>query len=90
MLNFKFRNYHHKKVVLELKSLSITANSEKHKETDIEWLKNELQQAKDIISQIQKWIRKYKAEINPSNTSHQVARSSGSTSVSKNDDWIVI
>lgn len=94
--NFKFRNYHYGKVIQALRSLSITENSAKHKEVDIEWLKNELQQAKDIINQIQKWVGKYKAEVNPSyksNTSHQVASTSGSASVSKSereDDWIVL
>lgn len=91
---FKFRNYHYGKVVQALRSLSITENSTKHKEIDIEWLKNELQQAKDIINQIQKWVGKYKAEVNPSynnNTSHQVARSSGSSkSLEREDDWIVL
>ncbi|CAB4422205.1 unnamed protein product [Rhizophagus irregularis] len=86
-LEDELRNYHYGKVIQALRSLSITENSAKHKEVDIEWLKNELQQAKDIINQIQKWVGKYKAEVNPSyksNTSHQVASTSGSASVKLN------
>ncbi|UZO21754.1 uncharacterized protein OCT59_014139 [Rhizophagus irregularis] len=44
----------HKKIEQALKSLSITENSVKHKEIDIKWLKNELQDAKDIINRFQK------------------------------------
>jgi hypothetical protein len=40
-----FRDYHNK-VEQALKSLSITKNSVKHKEIDIKWLENELQEAR--------------------------------------------
>ncbi|GES72918.1 hypothetical protein RCL_jg15567.t2 [Rhizophagus clarus] len=97
-LEDELRNHHYKKVKQVLRLLSITENSEKHKEIDIEWLKNELQQAKDVINQIHKWVVKYRSEINPSynnsnTSSHQVVRSSGSASISRSpeyDDWIVL
>ncbi|GBB94135.1 hypothetical protein RclHR1_00230013 [Rhizophagus clarus] len=65
-LKNELREHHYKKVEESLKSLSITENSAKHKEINIEWLKNELQQAEDIIDQFQKWVDKYEVEVNAS------------------------
>ncbi|RIA87457.1 hypothetical protein C1645_777254, partial [Glomus cerebriforme] len=47
---------HYEKVELALKTLSITENSSKHKKTNIKWLEDELQQAKDIRDQVREWI----------------------------------
>ncbi|CAG8443549.1 12761_t:CDS:2 [Funneliformis caledonium] len=41
-----------------LDSLSIIENMEKHEEADIEWLENELQQAKSVIDKVLEWIEK--------------------------------
>lgn len=53
-----FRYIHDENVKLALRSLSTTESSEKHRETNIEWLENELQQAKDIIGLTREWIEK--------------------------------
>ncbi|RGB41701.1 hypothetical protein C1646_684951, partial [Rhizophagus diaphanus] len=51
------------KVELAVKSLSITKNSSKHKEANIEWLENELHQAEYIIDQVWECINECKVEI---------------------------
>jgi len=51
-----FRYIHYENVKSTLEVLSITENSVKHEEVDIEWLKNELQDAEIIIEQVTKWI----------------------------------
>ncbi|RHZ77262.1 hypothetical protein Glove_183g71 [Diversispora epigaea] len=49
---------HNENVKLSLELLSTTENSEKHKEANIEWLENELGQAKDNIDFVLEWIEK--------------------------------
>ncbi|PKK63431.1 hypothetical protein RhiirC2_855013 [Rhizophagus irregularis] len=51
------------KVELALKSLSITENSSKYKEANIEWLENELHQAEDTIDRVWECIDECKVEI---------------------------
>ncbi|RHZ88682.1 hypothetical protein Glove_21g294 [Diversispora epigaea] len=51
-LEDELKSTHYKNVESALKSLSTTENSEKHKEANIEWLENELQQAKDDIDKV--------------------------------------
>jgi hypothetical protein len=54
-LNF-FRFIYSEDVKLALESLSITENSAKHKEADIDWLKGKLDEANGIINDVKKWI----------------------------------
>ncbi|GBC01012.1 hypothetical protein RclHR1_04030007 [Rhizophagus clarus] len=49
-------------IKLALDSLSITENSVKHKEADIEWLESKLHEANGIIDDVKKWI--VKSELN--------------------------
>ncbi|RHZ88681.1 hypothetical protein Glove_21g295 [Diversispora epigaea] len=51
-LEDELKSTHYWNVESALKSLSTTENSEKHKEANIEWLENELQQAKDDIDKV--------------------------------------
>jgi len=44
--------------MLVLESLSITEDMTKHKEANIEWLKNEIQEANNIIDQVLQWMDK--------------------------------
>ncbi|RIA86766.1 hypothetical protein C1645_778836 [Glomus cerebriforme] len=62
-LENELKDRHYKKVEQALKSLSITENSAKHKETDIKWLKTELQQAEDINNQFKEWKDKYEVAM---------------------------
>ncbi|GBB97473.1 hypothetical protein RclHR1_00030030 [Rhizophagus clarus] len=64
-LEDELRDYH-KKVEQTLKSLSITENSPKLEVINIQWLENELQEAKVTINQFQKLMDKYKFEANSS------------------------
>ncbi|PKY26942.1 hypothetical protein RhiirB3_477272 [Rhizophagus irregularis] len=45
-------------IKLALESLSITENSVKHKEADIEWLESKLHEANSIIDGVKEWIVK--------------------------------
>ena len=58
-----FRYNYYEQVNKILDSLSITENLEKHKETNIKWLKTELRQAKEIIDQVKEWIDRCNAAI---------------------------
>ncbi|CAG8625374.1 2575_t:CDS:2 [Funneliformis caledonium] len=51
----------HNDVKLRLNSISTTEGE--HEEADIEWLKYELQQARNTINQVKEWIDNYKAAI---------------------------
>jgi hypothetical protein len=59
-----FRCNHYEKVNIALESLPVTKNTARHEETDIEWLKNELRQAKVVVDQVLEWIDKCKCAIN--------------------------
>ncbi|CAI2170806.1 19767_t:CDS:2, partial [Funneliformis geosporum] len=58
-----FRYIHNENVKLGLNSISTTDNMVKHEEADIEWLSDELQQARNTIDQVVEWIDHCKAEI---------------------------
>ena len=53
-----FRYIHYENVMLALESMSITEDMTKHKEANIEWLKNEIQEANNIIDQVLQWMDK--------------------------------
>ncbi|CAB5376083.1 hypothetical protein RhiirA5_408141 [Rhizophagus irregularis] len=82
------------KVELALKSLSITKNSSKHKEANIEWLENELHQAEYyIIDQVWECINECKVEISSfyfteEFVSKKISKSQNSAyEKSYDDDW---
>ncbi|RHZ88684.1 hypothetical protein Glove_21g290 [Diversispora epigaea] len=58
-LEDELKTNHYGNVESALKSLSITENSEQHKEANIEWLENELQKAKNNIDLVWELIEKY-------------------------------
>ncbi|CAG8476933.1 5442_t:CDS:10 [Acaulospora colombiana] len=54
-LEDKLKDEYEEKVDQALKSVLPNTNIAKHKEANIKWLKNQLQQAKDIIDEILEW-----------------------------------
>jgi len=58
-----FRTIYKENIKLALETLSITGNTTKYEEVNIEWLKGELQQADDIIVDAKEWIDKCKDTI---------------------------
>ncbi|CAG8508973.1 11648_t:CDS:10 [Diversispora eburnea] len=57
-LEDELKSTHYENVESTLKSLSTTENSEQHKEANIEWLENELEQANNNIDLVWEWIEK--------------------------------
>ncbi|PKY58174.1 P-loop containing nucleoside triphosphate hydrolase protein [Rhizophagus irregularis] len=91
-LEDELRYNQYEKVELALKSLSITENSSKYKEANIEWLENELHQAEDSIDRVWECIDECKAEISlfyftEDFVSKKISKSQNSTSYGDCDDW---